>query len=220
MLPGVPGCWLGAPAPTGGPRAGADSSAVTQRQDQPGQSRFINTFSTGSSGWGQARPRSEQQDGRQLDGHPPAFALPLQEPQTPLPPDTHSEARAQTGRQRRACLVSRQVGSSQQLPEASSSPATLGHQRIEHVEHEGHQGCHGAQNKVPEAALIWGGGAAWRGAHPVLGPPGTPGRRPLGHRLVRGLQLLPNPGSLQCAEREVGVTQCPRGPWPRHSHPR
>lgn len=87
--------------------------------------------------------------------------------------------------------------------QASSSPATLGYQRIEHVEHEGHQCCHGAQNKVPEAALIWCGRATWRGAHPVLGPPGTQGCGPLGYRLLLGLQLLPNPGSLQCAEMAI-----------------
>lgn len=78
----------------------------------------------------------------------------------------------------------------------SSSPATLGYQGIEHVEHKGHQSCHSAQDKVPEAALIWCGRATWWGAHPVLGPPGTQGPRPLRYQLLLGLELLPNPGSL------------------------
>lgn len=107
--------------------------------------------------------------------------------------------------------------------QTSSSPATLGYQRIEHVEHEGHQSCHGAQNKVPEAALIWCGRATWWGAHPVLGPPGTKGRRPLGYWLLLGLQLLPNPGSLQCAETAISTQSGNGGPsvpeTPGHDRP-
>lgn len=105
----------------------------------------------------------------------------------------------------RHSLVGIRWDSSQHCLQASSSPATLGYQRIEHVEHEGHQSCYGAQNKVPKAALIWCGRAAWRGAHPVLGPPGTQGPRPFRYRLFLGLQLLPNPGSLWCVETAIST---------------
>lgn len=148
----------------------------------------------------------------------------------PVPPDAHTEAQAQSwSPPQRQALPGGQAGgpAHSSCLQASSSPATLGYQRIEHVEHEGHQSCHGAQNKVPEAALIWCGRATWWGAHPVLGPPGTQGHRPLGYRFLLGLQLLPNPGSLQCAETAIstwgrgwGGTQCPRDPWPQKSRPR
>lgn len=42
-----------------------------------------------------------------------------------------------------------------------------------------------------------------------MGPPGTQGHRPLGYRFLLGLQLLPNPGSLQCAE--TAISTCGRG---------
>lgn len=87
----------------------------------------------------------------------------------------------------------------------SSSPVTLGYQRIEHVEHKGHQSCHGAQDKVPKAALVWCGRATWRGAHPVLGPPWTQGPRPFRHQLLLGLELLPNPGSLRYVETAISI---------------
>lgn len=168
----------------------------TERQDQPGQSRFIDALNTGSwwAGPGPGQAQSSRTDGRTAGWTPPCLLRPCRS-HRPCP-STH-RARAQGWSQRHAWGGGRAAHSGSR---ARSPPVTLGHQRVEHIEHEGHQGCHGAQNKVPEAALIWGGGAAWRGAHPVLGPPGTPGRRPLGHRLLRGLQLLPNPGSLQCAE--------------------
>lgn len=82
---------------------------------------------------------------------------------------------------------------------------TLGYQRIEHVEHKGHQSCHGAQDKVPKAALVWCGRATWRGAHPVLGPPWTQGPRPFRHQLLLGLELLPNPGSLWYVETAISI---------------
>ena len=129
-----------------------------------------------------------------------------------LPPDAHTEAQTRSWSPTEAGMPGGQADgpAHRSCLQASSSPAILGHQRIEHVEHEGHQSCHGAQNKVPEAALIWCGRATWRGAHPVLGPPGTQGRSPLRYWLLLGLQLLPNPGSLQCAEMAIS-TQSGRG---------
>lgn len=87
----------------------------------------------------------------------------------------------------------------------SSSPATLRYQRIEYVEHKGHQSRHGTQDKVSEAALVWCGRATWWGPHPVLGPPRTERPRPLGHHLLLGLELLPNPGSLWYVERAIST---------------
>lgn len=126
----------------------------------------------------------------------------------PHPPDAHTEAQAQSwSPPQRQALPDGQAGGPAHscCLQSSSSPATLGYQRIEHVEHEGHQSCHGTQNKVPEAALIWCGRATWWGAHPVLGPPGTQGHRPLRYWFLLGLQLLPNPGSLQCVEMAISI---------------
>lgn len=200
--------------PREGPKAGADSSGIeTERRDQPEQSHFINTLNTGSC-LGRAKPqakgRSSRTNGQTAgrDTHPKMLCPCRSHSPHPLPSDAHTEAQAQSwSPPQRQAWPGGQVGrpAHSSCLQASSSPGTLGYQRIEHVEHEGHQSCHGAQNKVSETALVWCGRATWRGAHPVLGPPGTQGRRPLGYRLLLGLQLLPNPGSLRHAETAIST---------------
>lgn len=224
MPPGIPGVLAWSPGTQGRAPGQAQIAAALRQRDEigPEQSRFINTLNTGSC-LGRAKPQAKGQSSRtngQTAGRIPTLGcsapagatvptlssqMHILRPKPRVVPTTDAGMAWQAGRwPHSSCL------------QVSSSPATLGYQRIEHVEHEGHQSCHGAQNKVPEAALVWCGRATWRGAHPVLGPPGTQGRRPLRYWLLLGLQLLPNPGSLWCVETAISTqgwggwgTQCP-----------
>lgn len=59
------GCWLGAPAPKGGPHRQAQTAAALRQRDKirPEQSCFINTLNTGSC-LGRAKPQTKGQSSR------------------------------------------------------------------------------------------------------------------------------------------------------------
>lgn len=219
MPPGIPGVLAWSPGTQGrAPRQAQTAAALRQRDEiGPEQSSFINTLNTRNCldrAKPQVKGRSSRTNGQTAgrDTHPGMLCPCKSHSPHPVPSEAPTEPQVSPHHRGRHGLVGK-VGvpaHSSCLP-VSSSPRALGYQRIEHVEHKGHQSCHGAQNKVSETALVWCGRATWRGAHPVLGPPGTQRRRPLGYRLFLGLQLLPNPGSLRCAETAISAQG--RGEW-------